>query len=225
MFQKTDEERSPIREGITTSSSDSSHQSSSRPSPRQKKLTEFMKPGWLRAHKKTVDSFVPQDQELISISDSSPRPIRLAEDLGSVCPIEGRDDDAEKLNDLFTYLNENQAGPSRQGRGRGKDINLFSGIRDCLNDPEDQEDQESEDEVLSASPLNYAFEMPSPPDKPYRDPIVEQEVDLEFGPDFEEGEKAELRKSQNILSCAGLASEISSEEIMWMIEYYNLAGR
>ena len=111
LFQMTDEERSPIREGVTASSSDSSHQSSSRPSPRQKKLTEFMKPGWLRAHKKTVDSFVPQDRELISISDSSPRPIRLADDLGSVCPIEGRDDDAEKLNDLFTYLNENQTGP------------------------------------------------------------------------------------------------------------------
>lgn len=69
------------------------------------------------------------------------------------------------------------------------------------------------------------MEMPSLLNKPYRDPILEQEVDLEFGSDSEESEKADLRKSQNILSCAGLASKISSEEIMWMIEYYNLAGR
>ena len=228
----TDEERSPIREGVTASSSDSSHQSSSRPSPRQRKLNEFMKPGWLRAHKKTNASSLPQNPEFISISDSrdsSPRPIQLADDLGSVCPVGDKIDDVEKLNNLFTYLDQDQAGPSRLGRGRGKDINLFPGIRDCLNDPETederQEDQEGEDEILSVSPLNYAMEMPSPPDNPYRDPLLEQEVDLEFGSDFEENEKADLRKSQKILSCAGLASEISSEEIMWMIEYYNLAGR
>lgn len=188
-----------------------------------------MKPRWLRTHKKTVTSSLPQYHEPISISDSSPRPIHLADDLGSICPIGGRDEDVEKLNDLFTYLDQDQAGPSRLERGRGKDINLFPGIRDCLHDPdseaEDLEDQEGEDEVLSISPFNYAIEMPSPLNKPYRDPILEQEVDLEFGSDFEEGEKAALRKSQNILSCAGLASEISSKEIMWMIEYYNLAGR
>lgn len=46
-----------------------------------------------------------------------------------------------------------------------------------------------------------------------------------LNPDFEEGDEDELRKSQGIISCDGIASDISSEEIMWMIEYYNLAGR
>lgn len=67
--------------------------------------------------------------------------------------------------------------------------------------------------------------MPSPPNQPYRDPVLECEIDLDFSPDFEDGEKAEVRKSQGIISCAGLASVITSAEIMWLIEYYNLSGR
>lgn len=120
---------------------------------------------------------------------------------------------------------------------------MFPGIRDCSNDPllEDEDDMgldentlnaESpegqrivDDEVLSVSPLQYAMEMLSPIDNPYRDPILSHEVDLYFSLDFEENEKAELRKSQGIVSCAGLASDITSEEIMWMVEYYNLFGR
>lgn len=87
----------------------------------------------------------------------------------------------------------------------------------------DNENETGDNDVLSVSPLNYAMEMPSPPNKPYRDPILDCEVDLEFGSVFKESEKADLIKSQYILSCAGIASEISSEEIMWMIEYHNLA--
>lgn len=82
-----------------------------------------------------------------------------------------------------------------------------------------------EDEVLSASPLRYAMQMPSPPEKPYRDPVLECEVDLDFSIDFKESKKAEVRRSQKIISCVGLVSEISSEEIMWLIEYYNLSRR
>lgn len=40
-----------------------------------------------------------------------------------------------------------------------------------------------------------------------------------------EAEKTEARRSHNIVSCAGLALEISSEEIIWIIEYYNLDGK
>lgn len=98
-----------IREGMTSSPSSSSHQSSSHPSPRQRKLDEFMKPGWLRAHKKTVTSSLSQHHELILISDSSPRPIHLADDLGSICPAEGMGEDAEKLNDHF-YLFRSRRG-------------------------------------------------------------------------------------------------------------------
>lgn len=48
-------------------------------------------------------------------------------------------EDAEKLNDLFTYLDQDEAGPSRLRRGRRKDINLFPGIRDCSNDPDSED--------------------------------------------------------------------------------------
>lgn len=56
----------------------------------------------------------------------------------------------------------------------------------------DDEHLEGDDETLSVSPLNYAMKMSSPPNKPYRHPILEQEVDLEFGSDFEENEKANI---------------------------------
>lgn len=143
-------------------------------------------------------------------------------------------EDVEKLNNLFTYLDPDEAGPSRLGRRREKDINLFTAIRDCSNDPDDDnmgiddenlQNLEGDEDILFVSLLNYAMEMPPPTNKPYRDPILEGEVDLDFSCDFEENEKAKLRKSQNILSSAGIASEISSEEVMWIIEYYNLVER
>lgn len=61
--------------------------------------------------------------------------------------------------------------------------------------------------------------MPSPPHNPYKSPILEHEVDLEFGDAIPEYERIELRRASNIVSCAGFASDISSEHIMWMIEY------
>lgn len=116
----------------------------------------------------------------------------------------------EKTNDLLHYFSRNKAGPSRIGRGRGKDINLLPGIRDYLNDPNPEDENNinfdsdsskgedpvgGDDDVLSVSPLKYAMEMSSPPNNPYRDPILDYEVDLDFGSDFEENEKANLRKS------------------------------
>lgn len=122
---------------------------------------------------------------------------------------------------------------------------MFPGIGDHLNDPELEDEEEMEideafskaehpedlenkalnEDVLSVSPLNYTFEMLSPSNNPYRDPIFQREIDLDFGPNFTKGEKVDLRKSQGKNSCAVLASDITSEEIMWMIEYYNLVGR
>lgn len=91
------------------------------------------------------------------------------------------------------------------------------------DNPEEPDDEE--EEVLSASPLNYAMELPSPPHNPYRPDIHENELDLDFGDDFNEDEKANVRKARQIISCAGLASRLSSEEIMYVFKYYNLEER
>lgn len=111
---------------------------------------------WLRAHNKsstpTQDPTNPQE------------PISISEDLGK---------DLEKTNDLLHYFSQSEAGLLRLGRGRGKDIRIFPGIKDHLNDPEPEDDDNMdlsegsskaemseneegdalEDEVLSVSPL------------------------------------------------------------------------
>lgn len=172
-------------EEARASLSSSSHQSSSRPSPRQQKRKELLNPVWLRDHSKKSKNVQTSlhSQDHISISDTSPRPLDLADDLGSIY----RPEDAietEWTNDLLYFFSRNEAGPSRTERGKGKDIRLFPGIRDYSNDPEPEgeddfnfskeltEGEIPSDEVLSVLPLNYAMEMPSPPNKPYRDPIV-----------------------------------------------------
>lgn len=97
-----------------------------------------MDPVWIRAHNKTTTSTraSPRHQELISISNTSPRPYDDVEDLGSVYRVDEIGNDTKKFNDLFTFLNENVAGPSMVGRGRGKDIRMFPGMRDeYLYDP------------------------------------------------------------------------------------------
>lgn len=117
-----------------------------------------------------------------------------------------------------------------QDEGEEKNINLFPSMRDYLNDsiPEDEnsmsldenscqtehvdnQDDAVDGEILSVSLLNYAMEMPSPSNNPYRDPFFDCEIDLEYGPDFSEAENIDLRKANNIISCTGLASTISSE--------------
>lgn len=74
----------------------------------------------------------------------------------------------------------------------------------------------------SVSPLRYAMELPSLPHNPYHPPVLSYEQNLNFSENFTEEKKADLRKINGIISCAGLASRISSKEIMFIIEYYNL---
>lgn len=49
----------------------------------------------------------------------------------------------------------------------------------------ESEDDVEEEEVLSASPLNYAMEMPSPDHNPYWSPIYAHELDPNFDEDYE----------------------------------------
>lgn len=69
------------------------------------------------------------------------------------------------------------------------------------------------------------MELPSPKHNPYKAPIFEHEIDLDFGEDFSEKEKSDARQERRIVSCASLRSRISSEKIMYLIEHYNLAGK
>lgn len=90
---------------------------------------------------------------------------------------------------------------------------------------EENEDEAEDEEVLPSSPLNYAMEMPSPEHNPYKPPVYAHELDPNFDEDFEEDEIVIVRRNRGIISCVGLSSCISSEEIMCLIEYYNLEGR
>lgn len=121
----------------------------------------MLNPRWLRAHNKTASSFRnPNPPEHISLSDTSSHLIIQADDLESIYQSEDIGDDLEKANDHLHYNNNNEDGPSNLGHGRGKDINLFPGMRDYLNDPI-SEDENSlgkydhfdiiEDEALSVS--------------------------------------------------------------------------
>lgn len=65
------------------------------------------------------------------------------------------------------------------------------------------------------------FEYPSE-DEPYDREVYEHGPNLSCKEGMTEGEKVEARRSHNIVSCIGLTSEISSGEIMWIKEYYNL---
>lgn len=69
------------------------------------------------------------------------------------------------------------------------------------------------------------MELPFSPKNPYLPHVLSCERDLDFSEDFTEVEKANLRKANGIVSCVGVASTIYSEEIMYLIEYYNLEGK
>lgn len=84
---------------------------------------------------------------------------------------------------------------------------------------------EDEEEVISVSPIRYAMELPSPPNNPYNPHIRSCDFDLEFKEDMIEAEKGTARFDNGVISCAELASKITSEEIMFLIEYYNLEGK
>lgn len=210
------------------------------PNPRQEKLKEFLNPRWLRAYNKSVDDpkAALNQKDIIDLSDN-PRPISQAEDVDCIYhaidmggAIDGNIDD---LNDLFNYLDPHGAGPSRLVIGKGKDINRYDEVmredtepsdNEASNEGEveeegnisDEEEVEAEDDVLSVSPLHFAMELPSPPNNPYHPRVYENEKDLYFGEDFDEDEKANVLKAREIISCADLASRLSFEEIMYLIE-------
>lgn len=119
-FQMSNHEDVP-REDNRMSPSNSSHHSSTRPSPHQRKLKEVMNPSWLRAH---------NPQKHISNSDTNSPLVVLADDLESVYKAGEEDDAVDRTNDLLNYFNQNEVGLSRLGRGRWKDINLIPGRRD-----------------------------------------------------------------------------------------------
>lgn len=140
----SNEEGALRRESVTASPSHSSGPSSASHLNSDERIKKLLDPSWLRAHNKTTNptktASIPQ--ELITISDTSPRHLNDIEDLGSIHRADEVGDDINKLNDLFTFMDQNEAGPSRLGRGRGKYIRLFPGIKDHLNDP-NPEDEDS----------------------------------------------------------------------------------
>lgn len=177
-------------EGVITSHFHSSRPSSAPHLNFDERIKELLDPAWLRAHNRTTNSakIASIPQELISISDTSPRPLDEVEDLGCIYRADEVGDNIDKLNDLFTFMDQSETSPSRLGRGCGKDIRLFLWTKDHLNNP----DAEDEDNISTG--IQY-FNGRS----------------LDFGSDFNEGEKAEVRKYQEMISCAGIASTISFE--------------
>lgn len=63
-------------------------------------MKEIIEPAWLRAHSGTTSV---HPQELISICDTSPRPIDEVEDVGSAYKANEMGEDTENLNDLFNF--------------------------------------------------------------------------------------------------------------------------
>lgn len=78
---------------------------------------------------------------------------------------------------------------------------------------------------MSVSHVRYAMEFPSPSQQPYVQEVYDHEVFLNFSENDPEEVRVKAMKRRGIVSCAGLSSEISSEYIMWLIEYYNLDGK
>ena len=99
--------------------------------------------------------------------------------------------------------------------------------RDTDSDPED--DQEccqgeapvDEADLFPAYDPNYA----SPKGRPYTQVVDINEVDFEYDPEDSEKDKVTMRRDYKIISCASLASDISKEEIAWLIEYFDVQAR
>ena len=51
------------------------------------------------------------------------------------------------------------------------------------------------------------------------------EVDFEYAPEDTSKDKVAMRREYKIISCASLSSDISKEEIAWLIEYYDVQAR
>lgn len=141
---------------------------------------------------------------MIDDPESELPPFNFHDDIVSVYESENMGDNEDSLNDLFIGLGEHQAGPSRLGRGKGKDISVYNQVyrKNLVADEDDpiveeegeaDSDKELEDVVegddtnadvsegvISISPLHYAMEFPSPSQEPYIQSIYEHEIDLDF---------------------------------------------
>ena len=87
---------------------------------------------------------------------------------------------------------------------------------------------QSPGEVLSqeANQLpHYNPNYSSPKNHPYSQGVDLNEVDFEYDPEDTEKDKVAMRRSYKIISCASLASDISKEEIMWLVEYFDVNAR
>ena len=51
------------------------------------------------------------------------------------------------------------------------------------------------------------------------------EVDFTYGSDDTEKDKVEMRRSYKIISCASLSSDISKDEIKWLMEYFDVKAK
>lgn len=92
----------PGYEGVIASPSNSSGQSSTHPSLRQKKLKELVNTGWLRAHRADPTLRDPhQHVDPISISDDSLHPITLVDDLESIYQAGDLSEGLQRTNDLL----------------------------------------------------------------------------------------------------------------------------
>lgn len=149
----SNEDGSPCQKGVTKSSSHSWRSFFRHPAT-DERIKKLLDPAWLWAHNRTINSvkITSHPQELIFIFDSL-RPHNEIEDLGSIYRA-NEVDDIEKLNDLFTFFNEDEAGPFKVGWGQGKE---FPGIMDYLNDPEpeDKEDMKIDEAFSKAENSEY----------------------------------------------------------------------
>ncbi|KAK1352232.1 hypothetical protein POM88_053496 [Heracleum sosnowskyi] len=220
------------QDGQTTSSSPAV----SPTCPPKEKLKEIMNPNWLRAHKRqsNILKITSKNLDLVFVPVLSSPPNLLVDDVASTYLAKDMGETYDDLHELFGYENTGVVGPSRLGKGRGKDIRMCEKeIRDYSNYPVDdvdisedvselgeEEERGEENEVFSASPIR--FTMPSPPNDPHIQEVFEHKVDVEFYEDISENDMTEARRAKGILSCSGLASNISSENIMWMIEYHKM---
>ncbi|XP_063939024.1 uncharacterized protein LOC135148312 isoform X2 [Daucus carota subsp. sativus] len=189
---------------------------------------------WLRAHQDGAGpSRRPDPLEVLSISSS---------DEDSVYNPQMDDDSPDSL-----FKNLERSGHSRPllGVGKGKQLQM---VRDAYADHSNGEEDikgednnetetgessrskhlsEGEDDAnaISASPIRYEMECPSPANNPFVPETFNHDYDFDFDEDVPEKERNRQRHVNKTVTCAGLSSQISSDEIMWMIEYYNFQGK
>lgn len=126
------------KERLTASPSNSNTSSSFHsPSPRSKQKNR-PRDVWLKAHK---------GKQLTGDPELEPSFNDFPDDIESVYQAEDMGDNEDSLNDLFIGLNEHQAGPSRLGSGKGKDIRLYNRIFHPSLDEGDASDKSDRSDV------------------------------------------------------------------------------